>query len=197
MLAGDRVLTSPRSGKGASLVVRYVLPRESPCPPARQEQAAIDDKLRNLPNSPSTSSPSGHTQRGKDFQRLAAKALAQLTGASLLEEVRIAIGEPAKEHVFDLATPDLLLVAECKAFTFTATGKSPSAKISILLEAVMYLRYLPAGTTRVLLMQRSDRASATETLAEYFVRLKKHLIRGIWVIEVSEDGKARFIHGKL
>jgi hypothetical protein len=80
-----------------------------------------------------------NTERGKRFQRVATSALGQLLGVALEEEVGIAIGNPAKNHNFDLASRDRRYVAECKAFTFTATGNIPAAKITRLREAVSYL----------------------------------------------------------
>jgi hypothetical protein len=69
-------------------------------------------------------------------------------GASLAPtvdlEVPIQIGS-GKSHLFDLATRERDIVAECKAFTFTATGNNPSAKMTTLREATMYLRSIPGN----------------------------------------------------
>jgi hypothetical protein len=79
-----------------------------------------------------------NTERGKAFQILCGDALKRAVGREFDLEVPIAIGG-GKFHAFDLATRERDIVAECKAFAFTATGNNPSAKITTLREATMYL----------------------------------------------------------
>jgi hypothetical protein len=100
--------------------------------------------------------PSSNTDRGRQFQRLAINALCSWTGVDFEEEVRIAIGDPPKEHAFDLASMDRMHVCECKAFTFTAGGNVPSAKISTLREAVNY-------SMRITRRKRSSSARCCES----------------------------------
>lgn len=80
-----------------------------------------------------------NTERGKAFQLLCRDALRRELGRDFDLEVPIQIGS-GKPHSFDLATKERDIVAECKAFAFTATGKNPSAKITTLREATFYLR---------------------------------------------------------
>jgi hypothetical protein len=99
-------------------------------------------------------------------------------------------------NFFDLATPERDVVAECKAFGWTATGNVPAAKISTLREAVAYLRALPDGTTRYLIIKRSERIGKSETLAEYFVRLNEESLGPVNVLELPADGgQIRGVYG--
>jgi len=136
-----------------------------------------------------------NTEKGKQFQRLALDALSRLTGLQLEAETEVRIGN--KPHRFDLASKDQKYVAECKAFTWTAGGNVPSAKISTLREAVNYLGQLPEGTRRLLVLKQSLRAGYSESLAEYFARLNDELLGDVCVIELSDDGSARIIRGRL
>jgi hypothetical protein len=70
-----------------------------------------------------------HTERGKAFQVLCRDALKQALKRDVDMEVPIDIGG-IRPHFFDLATPERDVVAECKAFTFTASGNNPTAKIT-------------------------------------------------------------------
>jgi hypothetical protein len=67
--------------------------------------------------------------------------------------------------------PEARVAVECKAFTWTATGNMPSAKITTAREAVFYLQWLPDDWTKVLAMSASVRHGYNESLANYFVRL--------------------------
>jgi len=70
-----------------------------------------------------------NTERGKAFQLLCRDALARALSRDFDLEVPIQIGS-GKPHFFDLATREHDIVAECKAFAFTAAGNNPSAKIT-------------------------------------------------------------------
>lgn len=67
---------------------------------------------------------------------------------------------------------------------------------STLLEAVNYLNLLPAGTVRILVMNRTLAKGRSESLAEYFVRVKESFLVGVRVVELTEDGRARLLTRK-
>lgn len=138
-----------------------------------------------------------NTEKGKEFQLRARAALRDLTGLDFEMEVKLPIGKPAKLHPFDLATPDRRFVGECKAFTFTKSGNNPSAKITTLREAALYLRQLPPGSHRFIVMKRDVRPGHAESLAEQFARLNAGLLEDVVILELSEDGAIRSIHGNL
>ena len=115
--------------------------------------------------------------------------MATLLGEPFETEVWFAIGSPPKERRFDLASRSRSIVCECKAFTWTASGNVPSAKITTLREAAQYLLALPVDTAKVIVMNRSLRSSHLESLAEYFCRLNSHLLGPIHVLEIDDDGR--------
>jgi len=113
-------------------------------------------------------------------------------------DVEVSLLTDGRSHFFDLVTRDRDVVAESKAFSWTATGNVPSAKISTLREAVTYLRGLPNGTTRYLIIKRSTHPRKKETLAEYFVRLNEEMLGAVNVLELPEEGgELRNVHGLL
>jgi hypothetical protein len=138
-----------------------------------------------------------NTERGKAFQLLCRKALKHAFGRDFDLEVPIQIGS-AKPHNFDLATTERDIVAECKAFAFTATGNNPSAKITTLREATVYLRSIPGDVRRVLIVKHAPHPKRGETLGQYFVRLNPNFLEGITVLEMQETGgELVCIHGSL
>lgn len=64
-------------------------------------------------------------------------------------EVKIPIGEPPKEHRFDVANLDKKIVIECKRYTWTETGNVPSAKMGFVNEAAFYLSFLPKDYKKI------------------------------------------------
>lgn len=136
-----------------------------------------------------------NTERGKAFQLLCRDALKRTLGRDFDLEVPIQIGS-GKPHLFDLATKERDVVAECKAFGFTATGNNPSAKITTLREATVYLRSLPGNVQRLLIVKHAPHPKRGETLGQYFVRLNANFIEKIIVLEMPETGGApTCIHG--
>ena len=112
-------------------------------------------------------------------------------------EVPINIGG-IRPHFFDLATPERDVVAECKAFTFTAAGNNPSAKISTLREAAAYLSSIPGSIVRLLIVKENAHPKRGETLGQYFVRLNAHHLRHVTVLEMHEGGgKLVCLHGSF
>ncbi|HUA00447.1 MAG TPA: hypothetical protein VMB02_08965 [Candidatus Aquilonibacter sp.] len=128
-----------------------------------------------------------NTERGKAFQLLCRDALRRALGRDLDLEVPIQIGS-GKPHTFDLATRERDVVAECKAFAFTATGNNPSAKITTLREATVYLRSIPGDVQRLLIVKHAPHPRRGETLGRYFVRLNPNFLEGITVLEMPEGG---------
>ena len=75
---------------------------------------------------------------------------------------------PNKFHKFDLVSEDKGIVIECKSYTWTRSGNSPSAKISTALEAVFYLSRIVAD--RKILVFQDDVNDKGESLTYTFVR---------------------------
>ncbi len=136
--------------------------------------------------------------RGRAFHELSADVLSHHFNVTFQLDVPIPIGHPAKSHRFDLVSSDQRYVGECKNYTWTETGNTPSAKMAFLNEAVLYLSLLPFAAERMLVMPRSTHDKKIEKLAEYYFRTYRHLLNGIFIVEVdvltgeiSELGRTR------
>jgi len=126
-----------------------------------------------------------NTGKGRDFQRLAAKALERHFQVPFVLEQKIPIGDPPKEHKFDLVSEDRRYIGESKNYSWTETGNMPSAKMGFVNEAVFYLSFLPDSIQRFVIMRNDLRRSGGETLAEYYYRTYRHLLGRITVLELD------------
>jgi hypothetical protein len=136
---------------------------------------------------------SENPQVGRKFQEVVQSILKEKYNTYFEREVAIPIGRPQKNHRFDLANSDRSIVAECKCYTWTDAGNVPSAKLMGLDEAVFYFGFLPAGTRKLLCMKKAEFHSKSETLAEYYVRVRGHLLGDICVFEIADDGNVKVI----
>jgi len=127
-----------------------------------------------------------NTEKGQWFQRKAAEILSAHYGVEFLLGHAIPIGDPAKEHRFDLVSVDKRYVGECKNYRWTESGKVPSAKISCINEALLYLSFLH-GIDRLVVMPRSLHPSRKESLAQYYCRTYQHLLKNVQVIEIEAE----------
>ena len=130
---------------------------------------------------------------GKAFQDLVIKRLKAMYHQNFYSEYALPIGNPPKLHRFDCVSEDETVVVECKCYTWTDSGNVPSAKLMGLNEAVFYMSYLPAGTTRILAINKSTHPRRAETLAEYYNRIDGHLLNGVTILEIDEYGLLRQI----
>ena len=80
-------------------------------------------------------SNSDNPKKGADFQKQVQQYFINTYGPSFELEKKIPIGEPAKDHKFDIVSFDLGIVIECKRYTWTETGNVPSAKMGFTNEA--------------------------------------------------------------
>jgi hypothetical protein len=136
-----------------------------------------------------------NTGKGRYFQQGASVILAEhFKCGKFALDYSHSIGNPPKEHKFDLASEDGRFVGECKNFSWTDGGNIPSGKIAKLNEAVLFLSFLPPANRRFIAMRRDVRPMHKESLAEYYHRINAHLLRGIEIVEVDLNaGTARKI----
>lgn len=125
--------------------------------------------------------------RGRLFRDQARKALTKHYGIEFLIEHPVAIGNPPKEHRFDLASVDSRYVAECKNYSWTETGNIPSAKMAFCNEAVFYLSHVPRDVRKLLIMRKDTHPKRRETLAQYYKRINQHLLNEVAVIEFDPN----------
>lgn len=130
---------------------------------------------------------------GKAFQRRVQSVLENYFSEQFVWEPSIAIGNPSKDHKFDLSSLDQSIVVECKCYSWTDAGNVPSAKLMGLDEAIFYFSFLPKETKKILCMKKTTHPTKAETLAEYYVRVHGHLLSGVNVFEIDDEGKIKQI----
>jgi hypothetical protein len=120
---------------------------------------------------------------GKKFQLTVKEWFEKSLNCEFDIERKIAIGNPAKLHSFDIANKEGTVVVECKCYTWTETGNVPSAKMGFVNEAAFYLSFLDSSVDRSIVMAKSTHPKRTETLAEYYFRTNRHLLGKIKILE--------------
>jgi len=131
---------------------------------------------------------SQNPQIGRSFQERVKVIAEEYFGTKFIDEKAVLVGRPSKEHRFDLVSEDSKIVIECKCYTWTNGNNVPSAKMSTLNEAVLYMRSLPDGTRKILAIKKDVRTSNSETLASYYYRIYGHLLEDISIWEIDNDG---------
>lgn len=102
-------------------------------------------------------------------------------------EKKLPIGNPPKDHKFDIVDKRNTIAIECKRYTWTETGNVPSAKMGFTNEAAFYLSFLPETYQKYIVMLYSFHQKRQETLAEYYYRTNRHLLGGIKVAEYDPE----------
>ena len=142
-------------------------------------------------------SNSDNPKKGAYFQKQVQQYFINTYGPGFELEKKIPIGEPAKDHKFDIVSFDLGIVIECKRYTWTETGNVPSAKMGFTNEAAFYLRFLPDYYTKYIVMLNAHHPKRQESLAEYYYRMNNHLLGVVKVAEYDpESNEFRIINDK-
>ena len=140
-------------------------------------------------------SNSDNPKNGAVFQRAVQRYFIQEYGAGFELEKKIPIGEPAKDHKFDIVNTDKRIVIECKRYTWTESGNVPSAKMGFTNEAAFYLSFLPDTFEKYIVMLRSHHTQRNESLAEYYYRTYRHLLGTIKIAEFDTESNSFRIIG--
>jgi hypothetical protein len=128
---------------------------------------------------------SRNTAKGREFQRTAAQVLGRHFNINFQVDYPIPIGNPAKDHKFDMVSEDRKYIGESKNYSWTETGNVPSAKMGFINEAVFYLQHLPSDRRRFIVMRKDIRQTTNESLAEYYFRTYRHLLNGVSIVEID------------
>lgn len=126
-----------------------------------------------------------NTGKGKNFQSIAAEVLGYHFQVKFQTEYPIPIGNPPKNHKFDLVSENGKYIGECKNYSWTEGGNVPSAKMGFINEAVFYLQHISSDKFRFVALRRDIDNNRIETLADYYYRMNKHLLNGVFVIEID------------
>lgn len=141
-------------------------------------------------------SNSDNPGNGAAFQRQVLEWFKAKYNTGFELEKKIPIGNPAKDHKFDIVNTAGTIAVECKRHTWTETGNIPSAKMAFANEAAFYLSFLPDTYEKYIVLLKSFHPKRNESLAEYYYRTNRHLLGKIKVAEYDPDQKELHIVGQ-
>ncbi len=124
---------------------------------------------------------------GNEFERLVESHFSDLnlTNNFVLD---IGVNKTKKEHKWDLGCTKNKIIIECKSHKWTKSNKVPSAKLTTWDQAMYYMHLAPPEYRKFFACLKDARTSNKETLAEYYIRLKEHLIpSGVEIWEFCEE----------
>ena len=117
-------------------------------------------------------------KKGKEFAQTVARHLSE-QGIAVEAEYAVEVGLSSQEpkmHRFDFGNDRVIV--ECKNYQWTKGGNSPSAKISTLNEAMLFLHAASSNFRKMVFLSRTDKNTGRkpETFAEYYWRRHSHLV---------------------
>jgi len=115
-----------------------------------------------------------NTHVGREFEE-AARLFFATTGVLLQPSFAAPVGFKVKRsHKFELGSKDPPILVECKSYTWTTGGNSPSAKIRGLNEVMLLFAVAPEHYRKVLFVLKHLRKDLS--LASHYVKTQGHLI---------------------
>ena len=133
-----------------------------------------------------------NTHVGREFEE-AARLFFAKTGISLKPGFSAPIGfKVKKDHKFDLGSENPPILVECKSYTWTSGGNSPSAKIRGLNEVMLLFSVAPDRYRKILFVLKHLRNNVT--LADHYIKTQGHLIGPnveIWEFDLEKKQGAR------
>jgi hypothetical protein len=129
-----------------------------------------------------------NTHVGREFEELANEFFAK-DGIVLTRGFSVPVGFKAKKsHKFDLGSDTPPILVECKSYTWTSGGNSPSAKIRALNEVMLLFSVTPDCFRKILFMLKDLRNG--KSLASHYVETQGHLIGpGVEIWEFDQEKK--------
>jgi hypothetical protein len=128
-----------------------------------------------------------NTHVGREFQEEARLFFAKM-GISLQPEFGAPVGYKVKKsHKFDLGSEEPPILVECKSYTWTTGGNSPSAKIRGLNEVMLLFSVAPDHYRKILFVLKHLRNDVT--LIAHYIKTQGHLIGPnieIWEFDLDE-----------
>jgi hypothetical protein len=111
---------------------------------------------------------------GRDFEEAAVLYFKE-TGISLTRNFNVPIGfGSTKVKRFDFGSEDPPIIVECKSYTWTESGNSPSAKIYSLNQVMLEFTAAPKHYRRILFLLKHMRKDVS--LASHYLKNYGHLI---------------------
>ncbi|MCA1373619.1 MULTISPECIES: hypothetical protein [unclassified Bradyrhizobium] len=116
-----------------------------------------------------------NTEVGRDFEA-AAHIFFDKTGIKLKRGFPVQVGFQAKKnHNFDFGSEEPPILIECKSYTWTSGGNSPSAKIRGLNEAMLLFSAAPERYRKILLVLKHLHQRTRLSLAAHYIKNHAHL----------------------
>lgn len=118
-----------------------------------------------------------NSHAGRAFEELV-EAYFTNAGLAVYRDVSLEIGcnNKRKPRKWDLGSSEGKIIIECKSHTWTKTGNVPSAKLTTWDQAMYFMHLAPISYRKIFACLRNERPYKSESLAEYYVRLKSHLV---------------------
>lgn len=134
-----------------------------------------------------------NTHVGRKFEE-ATKDFFLTQGLCLQKNISVDIGLNGKKpHKFDLGSINRKILVECKSHTWTEGDNIPSAKITTWDQAMFYFYVTPSRYRKIFFVLKDFSSKKQETLAEYYIRTKSHLIpTDVEIWEFDETQKAAY-----
>lgn len=115
------------------------------------------------------------------------------------KSAKFKIGNPAKEHKFDLVSEVQKIIIECKCYKWRKKNKVPCAKISTLNEAVLFMQNINPPYDKylkVIILKKEYNSDKKKTLAQYYHDTYGCLAKDIEIVEIDNLNNIGFIKGK-
>ncbi|WP_421698019.1 hypothetical protein [Ancylobacter sp.] len=112
---------------------------------------------------------------GADFESVAQRFFR--TQGIMLERsfaAPVGLNSNKKLHKFDLGSREPPILVECKSHKWTSGGNTPSAKLTVWNEAMLYFLCSPPHFRKIMFALKHDRRD--QSLASYYIRSYPHLI---------------------
>ena len=133
---------------------------------------------------------SSNTEAGRDFED-AAHIFFDTAGIKLARGFSAPVGYKVKKNkLFDLGSAEPPILVECKSYTWTESGNSPSAKIRGMNEAMLLFSVAPPEYRKILFVLKHTHPRSGVTLASHYIKNQGHLIGpGVEIWEFDLDAK--------
>lgn len=131
-----------------------------------------------------------NTHAGREFEE-ATRLFFASTGITLSPAFPVPVGGRVKKnHSFDLGSENPAILVECKSYTWTETGNSPSAKIRGMNEVMLLFSVSPSYYRKILFVLKHLHHRTRLSLATHYIRTQGHLIPdGVEIWEFDLDAK--------
>lgn len=131
-----------------------------------------------------------NTEAGREFEE-AAHIFFNAAGIKLQRSFSAPVGYKVKKNkIFDLGSNEPPILVECKSYTWTESGNSPSAKIRGMNEAMLLFSVAPPEYRKILFLLKHAHQRSGVTLAAHYIKNQGHLIGpGVEIWEFDLDAK--------